>query len=161
MGKTYTVDPISKRRLDNFGEQDKFYIENHHEPIISKEDFEKAQGIRLRRSKNRNTIANSGGKREKYSRKYAFSSMLECGFCGHNLSRRNWHSSSEYTKVIWQCVNATKNGKKYCPHSKGIEEAAIEKAFMESYRQVCHNNVEITNEFLKTVEEELKDNSSQ
>ena len=52
-----------------------------------------------------------------------------------------------------------KNGKKYCPHSKGIEEEAIEKAFMESYRQVCHNNVEITNEFLKTVEEELKDNS--
>ena len=159
MGKTYTVDPISKRRLDNFGEQDKFYIENHHEPIISEEDFEKAQGIRLRRSKNRNTVANNGGKREKYSRKYAFSSMLECGFCGHNLSRRNWHSSSEYTKVIWQCVNATKNGKKYCPHSKGIEEEAIEKAFMESYRQVCHNNVEITNEFLKTVEEELKDNS--
>ena len=63
------------------------------------EDFEKAQGIRLRRSKNRNTVANNGGKREKYSRKYAFSSMLECGFCGHNLSRRNWHSSSEYTKV--------------------------------------------------------------
>jgi len=79
--------------------------------------------------------------------------MLECGFCGHMLSRRNWHSSSEYKKVIWQCVNATKNGKKYCPHSKGIEEEAIEKAFMESYRQVCHNNVEITNEFLKTVED--------
>ncbi|MFR3063514.1 MAG: recombinase family protein [Holdemanella porci] len=39
MGKTFTVDPISKRRLDNFGEQDKFYIENHHEPIISEEDF--------------------------------------------------------------------------------------------------------------------------
>ena len=51
MGKTYTVDPISKRRLDNYGEQDKFYIENHHEPIISEEVFEKAQGIRLRRSK--------------------------------------------------------------------------------------------------------------
>ena len=77
MGKTFTVDPISKRRLDNFGEQDKFYIENHHEPIISEEDFEKAQGIRLRRAKNRNTVANNGGKREKYSRKYAFSSMLE------------------------------------------------------------------------------------
>jgi len=48
---------------------------------VSEEDFEKAQGIRLRRSKNRNTVANNGGKREKYSRKYAFSSMLECGFC--------------------------------------------------------------------------------
>ena len=30
---------------------------------------------------------------------------------------------------------------------------------MESYCQVCHKNVDITNEFLKTVEEELKDNS--
>ena len=24
-GKTFTVDPISKRRLDNFGEEDQFY----------------------------------------------------------------------------------------------------------------------------------------
>ena len=48
---------------------------------------------------------------------------------------------------------------KYCPQSKGIEEEAIEKAFMESYSQVCRDNAEITNEFLKTVEEELKDNS--
>lgn len=30
---------------------------------------------------------------------------------------------------------------------------------MESYRQVCHNNVDVTNEFLKTVEEELQDNT--
>ena len=48
---------------------------------------------------------------------------------------------------------------KYCSQSKGIEEEAIEKAFMESYSQVCRDNAEITNEFLKTVEEELKDNS--
>ena len=26
-GKTYTVDPISKRRLPNNGEEDKFYVE--------------------------------------------------------------------------------------------------------------------------------------
>lgn len=159
MGKTFTVDPISKRRLDNYGEQDKFYIHDHHEPIISEEDFEKAQGIRLRRAKNRNTVANNGGKREKYSRKYSFSSMLECGFCGHVLSRRTWHTSTDHSKIVWQCVNSTKNGKKFCPHSKGLEEVAIEKAFMESYRQVCHNNVEITDEFLKTVEEELKDDT--
>ena len=44
MGKTFTVDPISKRRLDNFGEQDKFYIENHHEPIISEEDLKELRG---------------------------------------------------------------------------------------------------------------------
>ena len=42
----------------------------------SKEDFEKAQEIRLRRAQNRNTIANKDRKREKLSRQYAFSSML-------------------------------------------------------------------------------------
>ena len=33
LGKTFTVDPISKRRLDNMGEEDQFYIRNHHEPF--------------------------------------------------------------------------------------------------------------------------------
>lgn len=53
LGKTFTVDPISKRRLENFGEEDKFYIRNHHEPIISEEVFEKAQEILARRNVNR------------------------------------------------------------------------------------------------------------
>ncbi len=112
MGKTFTVDPISKRRLDNFGEEDKFYIKEHHEAIISAEDFDKAQEIRLKRARNRNTVSSKNGKREKYSRKYAFSSLLECGFCGANLSRRTWHSKTEYNKIIWQCVVGTKKREK-------------------------------------------------
>ena len=32
----YDYDSITKRRLANFGESDKYHIENHHEPIISK-----------------------------------------------------------------------------------------------------------------------------
>ena len=159
MGKTFTVDPITKRRLANFGESDKYHIENHHEPIISREDFEKAQGIRLRRAQNRNTIANKDRKREKLSRQYAFSSMLECGFCGKILSRRTWHTSSIYKKINWQCIRSTKKGKKYCPHSKGIQEAAIEKAFVESYRQLCHADSTVIDDFLKIVEEEINDES--
>lgn len=157
MGKTFIVDPITKRRLANFGESDKYHIKNHHEPIISKEDFEKAQEIRLRRAQNRNTIANKDRKREKLSRQYAFSSMLECGFCGEILSRRTWHTSSIYKKINWQCVRSTKKGKKYCPHSKGIQEAAIEKAFVESYRQLCHADSTVIDDFLKIVEEEIND----
>lgn len=89
MGKTYTVDPISKRRLTNLGEEDRYYIRGNHEPIISPEDFDKAQEIRLRRAGNKKTVANVNGKRERYSKMYAFSSMLECGFCGSLLSRRS------------------------------------------------------------------------
>ena len=68
LGKTFTVDPISKRRLDNMGEEDQFYIRNHHEPIISEEIFEKAQEILNWRNKNRGKIGNGDTKREKFSR---------------------------------------------------------------------------------------------
>ena len=64
LGKTFTVDPISKRRLENFGEEDKFYIRNHHEPIISEEVFEKAQEILARRNVNRGKIGEGNTKRE-------------------------------------------------------------------------------------------------
>lgn len=159
LGKTFTVDPISKRRLENMGEEDQFYIRNHHEPIISEEVFDKAQEILNRRSKNRGKIGDGNSKREKYSRKYAFSCLLECGFCGGTLTRRRWHSGTEYNKVIWQCVTSTKKGKKHCPHSKGIPETAIEEAFVESYRILCDNNKDVLEEFLKRTDETLSSSS--
>lgn len=158
-GKTFTVDPISKRRLDNRGEEDQFYVKNHHEPIISEEVFEKAQAILSKRGANRRGVEK--GKREKYSRKYAFSSKLECAFCGSNLSRRNWHSGTAHEKVIWQCVTATKKGKKYCTHSKAIEEKIIEDAFVESYKLLCYNNSDVLDELVKRMEAVLSGNDFQ
>ena len=158
LGKTFTVDPISKRRLDNLGEEDRYYIHDHHEPIISEEMFERAQEIRNRRNGGRkhNVVP---GKREKFSRQFAFSCMVECGFCGSNLSRRRWHSSSKYKKTIWQCVKSTKDGKRFCPDSKGIPEEVIEEAFVESYRMLCKDNKEVLEEFLKRTEKALGENT--
>lgn len=153
MGKTFTLDPISKRRLDNFGEEDQFYIRDHHEAIISEEVFNAAQEILKRRAKPRRL--GTDGKREKFSRKYAFSCLLECGFCGGTLTRRSWHSGTQYNKIIWQCVTATKKGKKFCPDSKGIAEETIEQAFIESYRLLCKNNEDVLGEFISRTEEAL------
>ncbi|CUX33384.1 recombinase family protein [Clostridium sp. C105KSO13] len=157
LGKTFTVDPISKRRLENLGEEDRFYIRDHHEPIISEETFARAQEIRSRRNGNRKSA--TVGKREKFSRQFAFSCMLECGFCGASLSRRRWHSSSKYKKTIWQCVKSTKEGKRFCPDSKGIPEQVIEEAFVESYRMLCVDNRDVLEEFLKRIERTLNENS--
>ena len=157
LGKTFTVDPISKRRLENFGEEDRFYIKDHHEPIISAETFARAQEIRERRNGGRKSV--TPGKREKYSRQYAFSCLLECGFCGANLSRRRWHSSSKYKKTIWQCVKSTKDGKRFCPDSKGIPEQVIEEAFIESYKMLCADNKDVLEEFISRVEKTLSEDS--
>lgn len=158
MGKTFTVDPISKRRLSNLGEEDKFYVRNHHEPIIDRETWDRAHDILNRR---RGTKVNTAavGERERYSRQYAFSCMLECGFCGANLSRRRWHSSSKYQKTIWACIKSTKAGKKYCPDSKGIPEEYIERAFVESYRSLAANHKASLDDFLKRTERALMDDS--
>lgn len=153
LGKTFTVDPLSKRRLENLGEEDRFYIRDHHEPIISEETFARAQEIRNRRNGNRKSA--TPGKREKFSRQYAFSCMLECGFCGASLSRRRWHSSSKYKKTIWQCVKSTKSGKRFCPDSKGIPEEVIEDAFIESYRILCADNKDVLEEFIHRIEKTL------
>ncbi len=117
--------------------------------------FDKAQEIRLRRSRGRNTVAKNGGKREKFSRKYAFSCMIDCAYCDSTLTRRRWHSGTKYGKTIWQCVTSTKKAKKFCPDSKGIPEEAIEKAFLETYRIMCNNNKEVLDEFLQRMEETL------
>lgn len=49
-GKIFTIDHISHKRLSNMGEEDKYYISNHHEAIIDEETFEKVQQIMKERN---------------------------------------------------------------------------------------------------------------
>lgn len=156
LGKTFTVDPISHRRLDNMGEEEKYYINSHHEPIISEEMFNEAQKILNKR----NSGSNNMGRKEKYSRQFAFSSKIECGFCGGTATRRRWHSNTSHEKTIWHCVVSTKKGKKYCPDSKGIDEKIIENAFLEAFNMFCLQNKEIVEEFMETVENTINATNS-
>lgn len=155
MGKTFTVDPISKRRLLNFGESDKYYLENHHEPIISAEVYDEANAIREQRAcPRRGTNQYNNQSREKIFRMYSFSSMLECGFCGRNLSRRIKNGGPHNEgKRTWQCVTSSKGGKKLCEHSLSIDEALIEKAYLEALNKlVDKDNTDQFKDFLETVE---------
>lgn len=157
MGKTFTTDPITKRRLGNMGEADQYYTENHHEAIVSRELWDRANEIL---NKRKGSHSRGNGKREKYSREYSFSCMLKCAFCGGNLTRRTWNSRTDYKKTIWQCVTATKHGKKECPYCKGIPEALIEEAFVRAYNALCTYDGEFINGFLEHVRAGLQDNDT-
>jgi DNA invertase Pin-like site-specific DNA recombinase len=152
-GKTFTVDPISGRRLANRGEADQFYIAHHHPAIISESDFEEANKIRLSRSYNRKLDVN--GSRTKFSRQYVFSSMLECGFCHNTLVRRAWSSGQNYHVDIWQCESYAKSGKAKCHNSKGLPETVLEKAFVEAYNAVVGKDSSFVEEFIKDYEDVL------
>ena len=149
--KTFTTDPITKRRIENFGEVEQYYVKDHHEPIVSEEVWEKAQEIRI--SRNRPGKMMADGKREKYTKKYALSSMCECGFCGTKLTRRTLHSSSKYVTPVWYCRTAANKGKEHCPHSKSIHESILENAFLEAYGLLAENFDDVLESVLSTVEE--------
>ena len=151
LGKTFTLDPINKRRLANMGEEDQYYIKDHHEPIVSREVWDAAQRIREKRTENR--VVASTGYRERFTRQYAFSSMCECGFCGHKLSRRTRHCNSVYEKPIWHCMNATKYGIKNCPNCKAIDEAILEGAFVDMFSLLAGNYDDVLNIVMATVAE--------
>ena len=151
LGKTFTTDPISKRRLANMGEEDQFYIRDHHEAIVSREVWDEAEQVRLKRSKNK--VVETTGNRERYTRQYAFSSMCECAYCGHKLTRRTRHSSSVYEKPVWQCMNATKNGITSCPNCKAIDENILEGAFLEAFGLLAGNFDDVLDLVMTSVEE--------
>ncbi len=151
LGKTFTTDPISKRRLANMGEENQYYIEDHHEAIVSKEIWEAAD--RIRNTRNKNIVRATTGNRERYTRQYSFSSMCECGYCGHKLARRTRHSNSRHEKPVWHCMNATKNGIKNCPHCKAIDETILENSFLEMFKLLAGNFDDVLDIVLDSVSE--------
>ena len=157
LGKTFTVDPISKRRLANMGEENQYYIRDHHEAIVSREIWDKAEEIRLKRAKPK--LMQTTGNRERYTRQFTFSSMLECGYCGHKLSRRTRHQTTTTKKPVWQCMNATKNGIDNCPNCKAVDEVIIENAFLEAFRLLADSFDDVLQSVLNTIEYILKDDT--
>ena len=157
MGKSFTVDPIGKRRIANMGKEEKYYTKDHHEPIVSREVWDKVQQIRHERNKGR--VMKDNGMRERSTRQYTFSSKCECGFCGHKLSRRSRHQSTIVTNPVWQCMNATKNGIASCPNCKSIDERVLEGAFLDVFHQLAENFDDVLESVLATVETVIRDDA--
>ena len=97
--KTYTPNYLTHEKKRNTGQVELIRIENHHEPIVSREIWDAAQE-RLRKN-NRHTGDAAG-----HSCRYIFSGKIRCGQCGgsfvgHNKKRRDG------TKIRrWRCANA-------------------------------------------------------
>ena len=156
-GKTYTTDPISHRRVVNMGEENMYYMQEHHEPIISERMFNQAQEILQKRG----GVRGSGRRKGNFSRKYPFSSRLYCGFCGSFLTRRNWHSGTKNSITVWHCMEFVKHGKENCPHCKAIKETIIEEAFTQSYKLLCGSNKELIQTFLNEMEVMIQEESNE
>ena len=92
--KTYKDENFKQKK--NKGQLDQYYDSGHHEPIISKEDFENAQYAVLQRAKEVGYSDNSENRRS--SNQYCFRGILFCKNCGTVM-----HRQIQPGGVVWIC----------------------------------------------------------
>ena len=116
-GKTFTIDPISHKRVKNMGEEDQYYISNHHEAIIDEATFNAAQEI-LQRYKAQKAMQSP-------CEESVFTGKIVCGICGKKYKRITSNG-----KKSWCCYTYRDFGKSACP-SKQIPEEELYRIVTE------------------------------
>ena len=106
--KTYTDSQFNRR--NNYGEEDRYYLENHHEAIIIREDFEAAAGIIEQRGKEKGIQRGT----EKYNNRYEFSGVIICDECGSTFKRRIHSPGKMGEYIAWCCNKHIDSSGKHC-----------------------------------------------
>ena len=113
--KTYTPDYLTHEKRRNTGAVPLIRLENHHEPIISREIWNLAQA-RLR-ANNRHKPGQGG-----HSDQYVFSGRIRCGQCGAAFVVR-YKNRKDGTRIRrWCCATAVAEGKAGCPVGKLLRD---------------------------------------
>jgi len=118
--KTFTTNTLPYRKLKNNGQLNKYCLENTHEPIISKEVFEKAQ-LLIKSRKHHNIKFDS-----------VFKGKILCDGCGSKFKRKICRN-----KIFWVCCKHD-IGAGLC-NSKRIYEDNIKTAFQRLNNKLLHN----------------------
>lgn len=125
MQKTYTVDFLTKQRVKNNGMLPKYFVEDNHLAIISKEVFYGVQEQRLRRSYIRRQLK---GK----STQYALSGKLLCYDCGSTYMRVT-RTFDGNRNIVWRCGSHIKNDGQVCRTGYTISEKALHLEVWDAY----------------------------
>ena len=94
--KTYTDSNFNRHKND--GQLDQYFVADHHEAIISHEDFDAAAALIEQRANEKGIKRGSN----KYQQRYAFSGKIICSECGDTF-RRRIHTSTYVKYPAWVC----------------------------------------------------------
>lgn len=136
--KSYTEGFPYKEKINN-GQRDKYYQYNTNEPIVSKELFDKAEKLLIKRRKQ-----HYSGKDMK---SYTFSKMIICKECGDTY-RRKVNNRTE--KISWTCREHDIRADKWS--SKPISEEHLKKAYILMYNRLKENQEYILHPMLSQIE---------
>ncbi|SHK31068.1 Site-specific DNA recombinase [Caminicella sporogenes DSM 14501] len=155
--KTVTLDYLTHKRKRNDGESPKYLVKNHHEPIISKEEFDRVQEIMADRAAKYGNIPEV---RHKYNKRYAFSGKIICGNCTGVFKRRTWNSKSPSRQIVWQCSTYIKEGKDACS-MKAVDDMTLKAVFVRAFNRFYANREQFLSIFMKNVEKGFENKNTE
>ncbi len=150
--KSYTADFLTKKRVINNGELQKYHIKEDHEPIIDTDTWNAVQQEIERRAKF--CEAHFTNAYAQIPHKNPFSCKVICGECGHIYSRVVYMDRKQlikYRKMRCGSCNKT-NGHKVCSN-RYIEEDAVYKLFMMAWNEIAGHCEEYEEKWKKNLEE--------
>lgn len=112
--KTYRDNHLSKRKVINRGELDRYAVANNHEAIISEELFDKVQKMRKEQAERISLYETK--------KQHTFKGMLRCGICG----RAYTHKTTPHNE-IWKCSLSVTKGKDACA-AKQVPDTRVKEA---------------------------------
>lgn len=132
--KTYTVDFLNKKRVQNNGIVPQYYVENSHPPIIPRDLYMQVQEEMVRRAN-----LHSGKKQKKrvYSSKYALSSIVYCPKCGDIYRRIAWNNRGKHS-IVWRCCTRVEHGPAACD-APTIQESELQAAVIKAINMALGN----------------------
>ena len=155
MQKTFTQDCINKKVIKNTGQLPMYLIQNHHEAIISREQFDAVQiELARRRAQTGGTKKSAPTGMSRYSGKYALSGLLFCGKCGTAYRRVVWTQHGE-KRAVWRCSSRLDYGKKYCKESPTLDESPLQQAVLAAINASMSGRKVLADQLVDAMEQEL------
>ena len=111
---------------------------DHHEAIVSREQYNAVKAEMARRSALRSQSKQAVTGRSCYTSKYALSDRLVCGECGTLYRRCTWTSLGRKYPV-WRCMSRLNYGTKYCHNSPTIKEEPLQVAILAAINSAMSN----------------------
>lgn len=154
MQKTFRQDFINRKAIKNTGQLPMYFIENHHEGIVSREKYDAVQAEMARRNAAKSPSKNAVTGMASYASKYALSERLVCGECGTLYRRCTWTRNGE-KRVVWRCVSRLDYGKKYCHNSPTLDEAPLQQAILAALNTAMADKNSLIRQITDAMETEI------
>ena len=152
--KTFCTDVISKKIVKNVGQMAQYYMPDHHEAIVSREQYNAVKAEMARRSALRSPSKEAVTGRSCYTSKYALSDRLFCGECG-TLYRRKTRNVKGNIYHEWRCISRLEYGKKYCHESPTLREIPLQSAILAAINSAMSDKAALVDRIKNVVSLEL------